>query len=82
MNVGTNENSLEMGEPELQEFQDLPPISSYVLGCRFWWKAAMFPLMFILLNAVVFISLIAMDDYEFEFRNRGQNHKNVEQSMI
>lgn len=68
-------DTLEMGETELQEIYDLPPLSSYASACRFWWKVSMWPLMFILLNGVVLISLFEseeeyFEEYYYDFRKR------------
>jgi hypothetical protein len=55
-----------MGEPELEGIQDLPPLSSYVLSFKFWYYVARFPLLFILLNGLVFINLFAIEKDEME----------------
>jgi hypothetical protein len=74
-------DTIEMGESELEGIQDLPPLSSHFLGYRFWSYAAMFPLLFIVLNELVFFNLFEITDYKFKLRNHGYNHGSVDQSM-
>jgi hypothetical protein len=36
---------------------ELPPLSSYLDGWRFWWRFAQVPILFVMINAIVMVSL-------------------------
>jgi hypothetical protein len=46
---------------------DLPPLTTYLPGCKFWCKFAIWPFVFITLNAIVVSTLVSFDDYEFQY---------------
>lgn len=68
MNEGTmtRREDIETCNVESMEItdEDVPPLSSYVAGWRFWWKFAMWPGAFLLLNTVVFTTLVSFDEWE------------------
>lgn len=65
-------------EPAIDEYddtdlEDLPPLSTYLAGWKFWFQFALWPFVFLLLNGVVVSTLIAFDEYEFVYGKRSSH---------
>ena len=62
--------------------ENMPSLSSYVAGWRFWWQFALFPAAFLIANAIAFVSLVSFDRYEFENRMIRRGRSDVMLSMF
>jgi hypothetical protein len=54
-----------------EEDLQLPPLSSYVDGWRFWWRFAQVPILFIMVNAIV---MVTVENKENRFGGPGVSH--------
>jgi hypothetical protein len=57
-------------EQDFPDDGDLPPLETYLSGWKFWCKFAVWPAVFLLLNAIVVCTLIVFDEYEFQYGRR------------
>jgi hypothetical protein len=57
-------------ELDYSDDDELPPLETYLSGWKFWCKFAMWPAVFLLLNAIVVFTLIVVDEYEFQYGRR------------
>jgi hypothetical protein len=53
---------------------DLPPLSTYVSGWKFWCHFAIWPLVFLTLNAIVVSTMVAFNRYEFMGGSRNRRY--------
>jgi hypothetical protein len=55
---------------------NLPPLSSYIDGWQFWWKFAKFPVVFVIINAIlIYTSVVQYDEHDnkgYQFNKPGQ----------
>jgi hypothetical protein len=56
-----------------EEDLHLPPLSSYVNGWRFWWRFAQVPILFLIVNVIVMVSL---EDKQNRFGGPRSRHNN------
>jgi hypothetical protein len=56
-----------------EEDLQLPPLSSYVNGWRFWWRFAQVPILFVMVNMIVMVSL---EDKQNRFGGPRARHNN------
>jgi hypothetical protein len=52
------------GEDDDIRDEDIPQLTSVVAQCRFWWKVSMWPLVFLVANAIVIFSLLLEESEE------------------
>jgi hypothetical protein len=45
--------------------ENLPPLASYIPEWKFWWKFAIWPIVFCVLNGIVFGTLLSFDEYDY-----------------
>lgn len=57
-------------EQESPDDDELPPLETYLSGWKFWCTFAVWPTVFLLLNAIVVCTLIVFDEYEFQYGGR------------
>jgi hypothetical protein len=48
--------------------KNIPPLSSLFAGYKFWWKFAVWPTIFYVMNGVIFGTLIVFDEFEYNSR--------------
>lgn len=67
-NDDENADNVENAVEEMEEEVVMPPLSSYLTGWKFWCAFAVWPVVFLLFNGIVFATLVVFDEYEY--RNR------------
>ena len=55
------------------DMDDLPPLSTYLAGWKYWFHFAIWPAVFLLLNGVIISTLVAFDVYEYQYGKRRSN---------
>ena len=75
--------SVEQMEMELSE-ESVPPLSSFAPWCKEWLSFWMYPATFLLLNIVVFMSLVFVDAYEYQerFKHSYGSNKDAYEAMF
>jgi hypothetical protein len=59
-------------EQDYTDGDELPPLETYLSGWKFWCTFAVWPTVFLLLNAIVVCTVIVFDEYEFQY---GRHHR-------
>jgi hypothetical protein len=68
MNRGRSSSEINETNVEPLDMEEVPPLSSYVSIWAFWWKFSSWPLVFCIVNGVVFGTLVVFDEFEYNSR--------------
>jgi hypothetical protein len=69
-----NENDPDIDNNDDTDMDDLPPLSTYLAGWKFWFQFAIWPFVFLMLNGVIVSTLVTFDEYEFQYGKRRHSH--------
>jgi hypothetical protein len=69
LNNNSSRTQLDM-EQDNHDDDELPPLDAYLSGWTFWFKFALWPSVFLVLNAIIVSTLIAFDEYQFQYGGR------------